>query len=63
MPRSVLTGAKQHKGFQEFLQGYQLPATQLEKVRCRYELGLREATHYDVLCTGTHSVSAQEFDW
>ena len=32
MPRSVLTGAKQHKHFQEFLQGYQLPATQLEKV-------------------------------
>lgn len=32
MPRSVLTGAKQHKHFQEFLQGYQLPPTQLEKV-------------------------------
>ncbi|TRZ48678.1 MAG: hypothetical protein D4S01_09895 [Dehalococcoidia bacterium] len=32
MPRSVLTGAKQHKRFQEFLQGYQLPPTQLEKV-------------------------------
>jgi hypothetical protein len=32
MPRSVLTGAKQHKRFQEFLQGYQLPSTQLEKV-------------------------------
>ncbi|MFQ5996187.1 MAG: N-6 DNA methylase [Dehalococcoidales bacterium] len=32
MPRSVLTGAKQHKRFQEFLQGYQLPPTQLEKL-------------------------------
>jgi hypothetical protein len=32
MPRSVLTGAKQHKHFQEFLQSYQLPPTQLEKV-------------------------------
>jgi len=32
MPRSVLTGAKQHKHFQEFLQGYQLPPTQLGKV-------------------------------
>ncbi len=32
MPRSVLTGAKQHKRFQEFLKGYQLPPTQLEKV-------------------------------
>jgi methylase of polypeptide subunit release factors len=32
MPRSVLTGAKQHKHFQEFLKGYQLPTTQLEKV-------------------------------
>jgi methylase of polypeptide subunit release factors len=32
MPRSVLTGAKQHKRFQEFLQGYQLPTTQLEKL-------------------------------
>jgi hypothetical protein len=32
MPRSVLTGAKQHKHFQEFLQGYQLPPTQLEKL-------------------------------
>jgi hypothetical protein len=32
MPRSVLTGAKQHKRFQEFLQGYQPPPTQLEKV-------------------------------
>lgn len=32
MPRSVLTGAKQHKNFQEFLQGYQLPPTQLEEV-------------------------------
>ena len=32
MPRSVLTGAKQHKHFQEFLKGYQLPPTQLEKV-------------------------------
>lgn len=32
MPRSVLTGAKQHKHFQEFLQGYQLPSTQLEKI-------------------------------
>jgi methylase of polypeptide subunit release factors len=32
MPRSVLTGAKQHKRFQEFLQSYQLPPTQLEKV-------------------------------
>lgn len=32
MPRSVLTGAKQHKHFQEFLNGYQLPPTQLEKV-------------------------------
>jgi methylase of polypeptide subunit release factors len=32
MPRSVLTGAKQHKRFQEFLKGYQLPATKLEKV-------------------------------
>jgi hypothetical protein len=32
MPRSVLTGAKQHKRFQEFLQGYQLPSTQLEKL-------------------------------
>jgi len=31
MPRSVLTGAKQHKRFQEFLQGYQLPPAQLEK--------------------------------
>jgi hypothetical protein len=32
MPRSVLTGAKQHKYFREFLQGYQLPPTQLEKL-------------------------------
>jgi methylase of polypeptide subunit release factors len=32
MPRSVLTGAKQHKHFQGFLKGYQLPPTQLEKV-------------------------------
>jgi hypothetical protein len=32
MPRSVLTGAKQHKRFQEFLQGYQLPPVQLEKL-------------------------------
>jgi hypothetical protein len=32
MPRSVLTGSKQHKHFQEFLQGLQLPPTQLEKV-------------------------------
>jgi len=31
MPRSVLTGAKQHRRFQEFLQGYQLPPTQLLK--------------------------------
>jgi hypothetical protein len=32
MPRSVLTGAKQHKRFQEFLRGYQIPPTQLEKL-------------------------------
>jgi len=32
MPRSVLTGAKQHKRFQEFLQSYQLPPAQLEKL-------------------------------
>jgi hypothetical protein len=32
MPRSVLTGAKQHKHFQEFLQGYRLPPAQLEKL-------------------------------
>jgi len=32
MPRSVLTGAKQHKRFQELLQGYQLPSMALEKV-------------------------------
>lgn len=32
MPRSVLTGAKQHQRFQEFLKGYQLPPAQLETV-------------------------------
>lgn len=32
MPRSVLTGAKQHQRFQELLQGYQLPTMALEKV-------------------------------
>jgi hypothetical protein len=32
MPRSVLTGAKQHHRFQELLQGYQLPTLALEKV-------------------------------
>ena len=32
MPRSVLTGAKQHQRFQELLQGYQLPPMRLEKV-------------------------------
>jgi hypothetical protein len=32
MPRSVLTGAKQHQRFQELLQGYQLPPMTLEKV-------------------------------
>jgi len=32
MPRSVLTGAKQHLHFQELLQGYQLPTMALEKV-------------------------------
>jgi len=32
MPRSVLTGAKQHRHFREFLQGYQLPPTQLERL-------------------------------
>jgi hypothetical protein len=32
MPRSVLTGAKQHQCFQELLKGYQLPPMALEKV-------------------------------
>jgi hypothetical protein len=32
MPRSVLTGAKQHQRFQELLQGYLLPPMALEKV-------------------------------
>lgn len=32
MPRSVLTGAKQHQRFQELLKGYQLPPLRLEKV-------------------------------
>ncbi|MBI2858286.1 MAG: N-6 DNA methylase [Chloroflexi bacterium] len=32
MPRSVLTGSKQHKHFQEFLQSYQLPPTYLRSV-------------------------------
>jgi len=32
MPRSVLTGAKQHQRFQELLQGYQLPPMALEKL-------------------------------
>jgi SAM-dependent methyltransferase len=32
MPRSVLTGAKQHQRFQELLQGYQLPTLALEKL-------------------------------
>ena len=32
MPRSVLTGAKQHQRFQKLLQGYQLPTVALEKV-------------------------------
>jgi hypothetical protein len=32
MPRSVLTGAKQHQRFQELLQGYQLPTLGLEKI-------------------------------
>jgi len=32
MPRSVLTGAKQHRRFQELLQGLQLPPMALEKV-------------------------------
>ncbi|MBA7700502.1 hypothetical protein ES703_109216 [subsurface metagenome] len=32
MPRSVLTGAKQHQRFQELLQGYQIPTLALEKV-------------------------------
>jgi hypothetical protein len=32
MPRSVLTGAKQHQRFQELLQGYQVPTVALEKV-------------------------------
>ena len=32
MPRSVLTGAKQHQRFQELLKGYQLPPMRVEKV-------------------------------
>jgi len=32
MPRSVLTGAKQHQRFQELLKGYQPPPMRLEKV-------------------------------
>jgi methylase of polypeptide subunit release factors len=32
MPRSVLTGAKQHQRFQELLRGYQLPPMRVEKV-------------------------------
>jgi hypothetical protein len=32
MPRSVLTGAKQHQRFQELLKGYQLPPIRVEKV-------------------------------
>jgi len=32
MPRSALTGAKQHQRFQELLQGYQLPPMALEKL-------------------------------
>jgi len=31
MPRSVLTGAKQHQRFQELLKGYQLPPMRVEK--------------------------------
>lgn len=32
MPRSVLTGAKQHQHFQELIQGYQVPTIALEKI-------------------------------
>ncbi len=32
MPRSVLTGAKQHQRFQELLKGYQLPPLRVEKM-------------------------------